>query len=158
MPLWYKLSRRYNKKTSWMISMTGSVIGFIWATFLGLGDYISYGFICVITGICLGGDFSMPASLLSDLLQKSTNKGKYFGVWGMLGKSSIAIAGSLGLFALGIMGYVPGETPTDDIRFSISISYALIPCFIKLISLICLSVMSIDTPNNGSRRNHEQNF
>lgn len=145
MPLWYKFSIIYNKKTSWMISMTGSVIGFIWATFLGPGDYISYGLVCIITGLCLGGDLSMPASLLSDILQTSSNKGKYFGVWGMLGKSSIAIAGSLGLFVLGVMGYVPGEAVTNDLRFSISVSYALIPCFIKLTSLVVLYITPIDT-------------
>lgn len=146
LPLWLWLSSRVGKKRCWSISMAGSILGFIWATFLGPGDYVSFGLICVITGLCLGADLSMPFSMLSDVVKDSSNKAKYFAIWGMLGKSSLALAGSLGLLVLGILGYQPepGQAITEDIRWSIAITYALIPCVIKLGSLLLLQISSLD--------------
>jgi len=144
LPLWYWLSEIKSKKISWMVAMVITIIGFIWATFLGPGDFISYAMICVLTGICLGADLSMPFSLLSDLIAESPNKAKYFGVWAMIGKSSIAIAGSLGLLVLGKLGYQPGSATGEMTRNYLAISYAFIPCIIKLFSLIILYNSTLD--------------
>lgn len=146
LPLWYKLSVRYTKRIAWMGSMVLTISGFIWATFLGPGDFIAYGIICVVTGFCLGADLTMPTSLLGDLIKQTPNKAKYYGIWGMLGKSSIAVAGSLGLFVLGWLDYQPGTEVTPQDQFYVSLSYAFIPCVIKLISFIVLYKASFDRP------------
>ena len=144
LPLWYILSSILGKKNTWLLAMLITICSFIWATFLGPGDLFSYGLICVLTGLCLGADLVMPASMLSDLIANSPNKAKYFGVWGMVGKSSLAFAGSASLFILGSLGYT-ANTPVDDtIRLYISLSYALFPCLIKLISFILLYKIKID--------------
>lgn len=151
LPLWYKISKHKGKRFTWMIAMVLTIIGFIWATFLSPGDFIAYGLICILTGMCLGADLSMPASMLSDLITHSPNKAKYFGIWGMIGKSSIAIAGSLGLFVLGVLGYEPGSTNADSTRFYVAITYALIPCVIKLFSFILLYKSKIDINFKGPK-------
>lgn len=144
LPLWFWISKHLGKVKTWSLSMIGSIIGFIWATFLGPGDFIAYGIICIVTGLCLGADLSMPFSLLADTVKSTDNKSKYYAVWGMLAKSSLAIAGSLGLFALGSLGYDPNEAVTEGSRLAVSISYALIPCVIKLGSLIALTISPLE--------------
>lgn len=134
MPAWYKLSAMYSKRTAWILGMTFTVIGFIWATFLGSGDLIGYGIICVMTGFCLGADLVMPTSMLADGIAQKSNKAKYYGVWAMLSKFSITLAGSLGLFVLGSLGYHPESGMVSEPMY-ISVAYALIPCVIKLAAL-----------------------
>lgn len=143
-PFWSKVSEKTSKGQAWMVGMIFTIIGFIWAAFLGPYDFVSYGIVCVITGFCLGTDLTMPTSMLSDVIKSTTNKAKYFGVWGFLGKSSIAVAGSLGLFVLGVLGYKPGQDITAQTSMYVAFTYALIPCIIKIIALIVLYKAPID--------------
>ena len=162
LPIWYKISEKIGKKKAWSLSMCGSIVGFIWATFLGPGDFTAFAIICVITGLCLGADLSMPFSMLADTVKSTNNKSKYYAVWGMLGKSSLALAGSLGLFALSILGYDPSASTTvqgattdpevisNQARWAVAISYAFIPCLIKLGSLIVLYKSPLDKQESTS--------
>jgi len=140
-PVWYALSKAYTKRIAWMIGMVITIIVFIWASFLGKGDFIPYAIICVLSGFCLGADLVMPPSILSDLLKEKSNKAKYYGVWGLLGKSSIAFAGSFGLLVLGVLDYQPGMPNTESAQFYLSATYALIPCVVKVFSFIILYKM-----------------
>lgn len=144
LPFWYKVSEYSSKRAAWMAGMICTILGFMGATFLGPQDFIAYGGVCVLTGFCLGADLTMPASLLSDLITKTTNKAKYYGLWGLLSKSSLAIAGSLGLLVLGLLDYQPGTEVTPTTRWHLSLSYALIPCLIKVTSLIGLYFSPLD--------------
>ncbi len=150
LPLWSNLSSKIGKKRTWELSMVGSIVGFICATFLGPGDLLPYALICILTGFCLGADLSMPFSMLADVVKSSKNKAKYYAIWGMLGKLSLALAGSMGLFVLGLLGYEPGQNVTENTRWSIAISYALIPCIIKLGSLVTLHLSGLDKQENKS--------
>ena len=138
LPIWYSLSKKYSKRVAWMTGMVLTIISFIYAGFLGPGDVYQYGVICVLSGICLGADLSMPVSILSDLISKQSNKGKYYGVWGMISKVSIAVAGSLGLLILGLLGYHPDEAVTESSRYYVAMTYAIVPCIFKLLSLLML--------------------
>lgn len=144
LPFWYWASKTYSKRHAWMVGMTCTIFGFIGAAFLGPYDFIAYGCICLVTGFCLGADLTMPSSLVSDIIAHHSNKAKYFGFWGLLSKSSIAIAGSLGLFVLGLLKYQPGQEVLESTRVHLSIAYALIPCALKFVSLIALYMSSID--------------
>jgi GPH family glycoside/pentoside/hexuronide:cation symporter len=133
-PVWYKISAAYTKRSAWISAMAFTIIGFVWATFLGSDDLIAYGIICVITGFCLGADLIMPTSMLADGISLKTNKAKYYGAWTMISKLSITVAGSLGLFVLGILGYDPGAGMQSESIY-VSIAYAFIPCVIKSVAL-----------------------
>lgn len=133
-PLWYKISAAYTKRSAWISAMAFTIIGFVWATFLGSGDLIAYGIICVITGFCLGADLIMPTSMLADGISLKPNKAKYYGAWTMISKLSITFAGSLGLFVLGHLGYDPGAGMRIEPLY-VAIAYAFIPCLIKCVAL-----------------------
>lgn len=133
-PVWYKISAAYTKRIAWISAMAFTIAGFVWATFLGSDDLIAYGIICVLTGFCLGADLIMPTSMLADGISLKTNKAKYYGAWTMITKLSITLAGSLGLFVLGNLGYDPGAGVQIESVY-VAIAYAFIPCLIKCVAL-----------------------
>lgn len=71
LPLWVRVSQRIGKLRAWLASMVLAVAVFAWAGLLGSGDLVAYGLICVLSGLALGADLSLPPSLLADLLARS---------------------------------------------------------------------------------------
>jgi Na+/melibiose symporter-like transporter len=71
LPLWVRLSQRIGKLRAWLASMVLAVAVFAWAGLLGNGDLVAYGLICVLSGLALGADLSLPPSLVADLLARS---------------------------------------------------------------------------------------
>ena len=71
LPLWLRVSQRIGKLRAWLVSMVLAVAVFAWAGLLGNGDLVAYGLICVLSGLALGADLSLPPSLLADLLARS---------------------------------------------------------------------------------------
>lgn len=71
LPLWVRASQRIGKLRAWLASMVLAVAVFAWAGLLGSGDLVAYGLICVLSGLALGADLSLPPSLLADLLARS---------------------------------------------------------------------------------------
>ncbi len=71
LPLWVRVSQRVGKLRAWLASMVLAVAVFAWAGLLGGGDLLAYGLICVLSGLALGADLSLPPSLLADLLARS---------------------------------------------------------------------------------------
>jgi Na+/melibiose symporter-like transporter len=71
LPLWVRLSQRIGKLRAWLASMVLAVAVFAWAGLLGSGDLVAYGLICVLSGLALGADLSLPPSLVADLLARS---------------------------------------------------------------------------------------
>ncbi len=71
LPLWVRVSQHIGKLRAWLASMVLAVAVFAWAGLLGNGDLVAYGLICVLSGLALGADLSLPPSLLADLLARS---------------------------------------------------------------------------------------
>lgn len=70
LPLWTRLSQRIGKLRAWLVGMALAVVVFAWAGLLGSGDLVAYAFICVLSGVALGADLTLPPSLLADLLAR----------------------------------------------------------------------------------------
>lgn len=71
LPLWVAVSRRIGKRRAWLAGMALAIVVFAWAGVLGSGDLFAYGLICVLSGVALGADLSLPPSLLADLLARA---------------------------------------------------------------------------------------
>ena len=71
LPLWVRVSRRVGKLRAWLAGMVLAVAVFAWAGLLGSGDVFAYALICVLSGVALGADLSLPPSLLADLIARS---------------------------------------------------------------------------------------
>ena len=145
MPVWQKVSAKFGKINAWGYSIIAAVITFIWAFFIGSGDIVSYGFICVLSGAALGADLALPPSILADKIDRDQHQksaSKYFAILTFLTKSSFALATGLTLPALALSGYIPGTDLTSHASLALSVSYALIPCLLKIVCFWVLKYLS----------------
>lgn len=141
MLLWQTLSRRMGKLQAWAASMGLSVLTFVWAIFIGEGDIAAYTAICLLSGLALGADLALPASILADHIARSRSEGaasRLYAVMALFTKGALALATGLTLPALGLAGYQPGVPLTAQTALALSIAYAALPCLLKLATMIWL--------------------
>ncbi len=146
MPVWVALGGRFGPRRAWLGGMICALFAFVWAFTLGPGDVLAFGVICVMTGLALGADLAMPGALLAGVISAAgaggTREAGYFGVWSLATKLNLALAAGLGLPLLGYLGYRPGE-PSQS-TFALALTYAALPCLIKLIAACLLWRMARD--------------
>lgn len=166
MPVWQYISRKNDKYKSWMSSMILAVAVFIWAFFLNEGDMWQYLVICILSGLSFGADLALPPSILADKIHQfkiERDASLYFSVLAFLAKLSLAVASVVVFPFLDAVGFKPGGVNEDDALIALSLSYAAIPCLIKLIAIFILwrttsgevNVQNISTDNNISRSNSD---
>jgi Na+/melibiose symporter-like transporter len=134
LPLWVQLARRIGRVRTWIVGMLVSVLAFVWAFSLGAGDTFAFAAICLLSGLALGADLTLPAALLADLAQRdgsTTGAGGYFGWWGLVSKLNLALAAGIGLPLLAALGYRPGEAGGEA---ALALVYCLLPVLFKLFS------------------------
>jgi glycoside/pentoside/hexuronide:cation symporter, GPH family len=146
MPLWIWLSGRIGKSRAWFVGMIVSIIAFVWAYTLGAGDIAAFMVICVLSGLGLGADLSLPPSILADVIDEDDkrglgrNEGAYFGLWNLVSKMNLALAAGIALPALALLGYVPGASSAESAASLtyLALIYALLPCALKAIAAVAL--------------------
>lgn len=135
--LWTKLSKILNDKVkTFVISIVFTVFIFGWCYFLGEGDVLLYGIICVLSGIGFGGDFALSYSILTDLIQKhklQNNETTIFGIINFIIKISLTLASSILIYFIGFFE----NNPYNQKQF-ISFSYALFPIIFRSYGAIIL--------------------
>jgi len=141
MPLWNQLAKKLSKFYAWSLSILLASITFIWAGFLSLGDINAYAIVCVLSGIALGADLSIPPSILADRIKSSKIEGlasMYFSSFAFLSKFALALATGITLPLLGFWGYEPGNITNYEVTEYLSYTYAFLPSVIKLLVGITL--------------------
>ncbi len=144
--IWKKLSLKYTKTYSWLISMIFSVITFSGVYFLDQGDLFPYLLICIFSGFASGGDISIPPSLLTSKIifdKVKTHSAVFFGIYNFLNKSALAIGSGFAFIYLGYNGINMAENAYNLEASKILILYSLIPLILKIISIILLQVSPI---------------
>lgn len=137
-PLWLKLSYRYGKHRVWCAAMIAACAFFACAPLLGPGDVAWFALICVATGICVGADLTLPASMQADVVDIDTAEtgqqrtGIYFAFWGMATKLSLALAVGLAFPSLQALGFSP---ESGGNLFALAAFYALVPVALKLVAI-----------------------
>ena len=137
LPLWLVASRRYGKRNAWLAAMLLALAGFAAVPFLGAGARVEFLLVCMVTGLAMGADLTLPAALLADLLRaegREAQAGSHAGLWQLAGKLSLALAAGLALPLLQWLGYTPGGSETAPLVWV----YCLLPCALKLIALALL--------------------
>jgi GPH family glycoside/pentoside/hexuronide:cation symporter len=151
LPLWLAVSQRIGKPRAWLLAMLTSVAAFIGAFALGAGDLLPFMAICVLSGLALGADLSLPPALLADAIRDARAEdraGAYFGLWNFATKLNLALAAGLALPLLQWQGYVPGDPRTAQ---ALSWAYCLLPCLLKLAAAALLwTRMREATPQPGA--------
>jgi Na+/melibiose symporter-like transporter len=138
-PFWLWLAGRTSKHRAWAFGMLLAVASFAGAAFLGEGDIVPFAVICVLTGLALGADVVLPASIQADVIDIDTaatgaeRAGLYLGLWALATK--LAFAGAVGLAfpLLGAAGFDPGAgMKTQAGLVMLGLLYAGLPSLLKL--------------------------
>lgn len=147
MGVWTRLAKIRSKRVSWLVGMILSIIAYSYAFWLTEGDLIIFGFICFFSGLCLGSDVAIPPAIFADVIDRIDTDKKwhagFFGVWNVTTKLSVAVAAGLALSLLDYAGFNENPNSTSSLTM-LSLTYALIPCFFKVLATIMLYYSSID--------------
>ncbi len=136
-PLWMHAVKRIGLAWGWLISMVLSILVFIWAATLGVGDVWAFGLVCALSGIALGADLAFPSALLTGAISaqgdQGQHEGAYYGWWNFAIKLNMALAAGLALPLLDLFGYTPGARSPQALQ-ALVIAYCVLPCALKLIA------------------------
>ena len=141
LPLWVRAAGVLGLARSWGLGMLLAVAAFVWAATLGAGDTLAFALVCVASGAALGADLALPAALLAGAVQQAGHAGRhegaYFGWWNFASKLNLALAAGLALPLLQGLGYRSGQPDVQGLQ-ALSITYALLPCALKLLAALLL--------------------
>ncbi len=136
-PLWVRLVKRFGLAPTWLAGMGLAVVVFMWAALLGPGDVAAYTAVCVLSGIALGADLTLPGALLTGVVQQAGHadraEGAYFGWWNFATKLNLALAAGIALPLLQAFGYSPGHRDPQALQ-ALTIAYCVLPCALKLLA------------------------
>lgn len=140
-PVWVRMVRRLGLARTWLVGMALAIAVFVWAAALGPGDVAAYTAVCVLSGIALGADLTLPGALLTGVIQRAGHDGRaegaYFGWWNFATKLNLALAAGIALPVLQAFGYAPGARDADALQ-ALTIAYCLLPCVLKLLAAALL--------------------
>jgi Na+/melibiose symporter-like transporter len=115
--------------------MVAAIAAFVWAYWLGVGDFTGFAAICVMSGAALGADLALPPALLARVIDANghggSREGTYFGLWNLVNKLNLALAAGIALPVLEALGYREGSRDVAALD-ALAIAYALLPCALKL--------------------------
>lgn len=134
-PFWVRCAQRIGRPTTWMLSMLLAMLAFVGAATLGAGDWPLFMVICIVSGIAVGTDLTIPASMVADLGERRGCAGTYFGLWNLVAKINLALAAGIALPLLSVFGYAPGIKTQNDVLIA---AYVLLPVVLKTMALLLL--------------------
>jgi glycoside/pentoside/hexuronide:cation symporter, GPH family len=156
MPLWKNISARFGKYQTWGLSNIVAVAGFFGAYFLGFGDVWSYAAVCVLSGLALGADLTLPPSILADQIHARGNSayaGTHYAFLAFIAKACLAVASFVALPVLDAAGFKPNIANSQSALATLSVAYALIPCALKLAAAGSLHLFFIRSQSGGNHEN-----
>lgn len=163
MPLWKKISARHGKYTAWCVANILAVAGFICAFFLSAGDVWPYALVCIVSGLALGADLTLPPSILADHIHAHANRncsGSHYAFLAFISKASLALASAIALPILDVAGFKPQAVNSEAALATLSAAYALVPCVLKAGAaglLYAFFIRSGSGGNNENIQNHGHN-
>ncbi len=139
-PFWLWLAKRWSKHMAWCAAMLVACAAFSLAPFLGAGDGSYFLIICVFTGLAVGADIVLPASLQADVIDVDTaasgeqRSGLYLACWGLATKMALAFAVGIAFPALVLFGFdaTSGGEKSQAGLVALGVLYAGIPVVLKL--------------------------
>ena len=136
-PLWARVSLSLGTKTTLLVAMPLAIFGFAGAAFLAPGNMAGFALICIASGAALGADMVILPAMFSVVLTRSRLKASMaFGIWSFAGKLGLALAAFIVLPLLEKSGFTPGQANSLRALTTLNITYAVVPCILKLGALI----------------------
>ncbi|WP_085899584.1 MFS transporter [Kiloniella majae] len=141
MSVWLTIAKRSSKLFSWAIAMLLAATTFVWAFFLQPDDIWQFAVICILSGIALGGELSLPPAILSELIDaqdKTRNTSFLFSILAFLSKTALALGSGIAFLILGATSFSPATQNDSEALLALSFTYALAPCIIKVCAALGL--------------------
>lgn len=146
LPIWTQMSNRMGPKHTLLISMPLAIIGFAGAAFLLPGNLNGFALICIASGAALGADMVILPVMFSVTLNRAgLDPSLAFGIWSFAGKLGLALAAFLVLPLLERNGFMPGGSNSVHALDTLNISYAVIPCILKLGAMILVLALPTES-------------
>ncbi|MDD2790513.1 MAG: MFS transporter [Sulfurimonas sp.] len=143
LPFWYMLAAKFSKKRAWIVSIINAVFFFSFVPFLGEGDFNYFLIITIFSGMSLGADMALPASMQADVAQNASSPqkqlgGTLFGFFAMLTKLSLAVGVGVSFAILGLFDFSTTQ-PSESSLLVLSLLYGALPVILKLLAIFVLS-------------------
>lgn len=159
-PLATLAARRFGKHRAWGLAMIANCVIFAAAPLLPQGAAIAFGAICVLTGLCLGFDLSLPAAIQADVIDVDTaasgeqRSGIYFAAWSLTTKLSLAAGVGIVFPLLGVFGFDPQSDAqsSNGALFALAVIYAWLPILLKLAAIAVMWNFPLDETAQRSLR------
>jgi GPH family glycoside/pentoside/hexuronide:cation symporter len=137
-PLALWAAGRIGKHRAWCWAMLVTCAVFAVAPLLGEGDGAAFAFISVLTGLALGFDLVLPASIQADVVDVDTaafgiqRTGFYFAAWSLATKLALALAVGVAFPLLAVFGFSPAGENGPGALTALAVLYAWVPVVLKL--------------------------
>lgn len=147
-PFWTRISQKLGPKATLLIAMPLAILGFVGAATLEPGNLTGFAVICVASGAALGADMVILPAMFSVALTRAGLKASLaFGIWSFAGKLSLALAAFAVLPLLEHSGFAAGTSNSPEALQTLNISYAVIPCILKLGALALVFALPTESPS-----------
>ncbi|WP_170314596.1 MFS transporter [Aquibium carbonis] len=119
-PLALWAARRTSKHRAWCLAMLVNCAIFSLVPLIGPGDVAAFAAICVVTGLLLGFDLSLPPAIQADVIDVDTagsgeqRSGAYFAAWSLTTKLSLAVGVGTVFPLLGLAGFDAAAGAAND--------------------------------------------
>ena len=138
-PLWTRWAEQYGALQVLRISMLVSILSFFWAYNLNTGEVIAFSIICFATGLSLGADMTILPAIFAKRLAKTKNDPNTgFGIWNFSNKLALALTAGILLPLMEFAGFETKNMHSSLSREVLAMSYAIVPCGLKILALIWL--------------------
>ncbi len=138
-PLWLRMSRHLGKHRVWSLAMLLACAAFAVVPFLGPGEVEIFFFVCVLTGMTLGADLSLPPAMQADVADYdrlrfgAERTATLFSLWNLATKLALAGAVVIAFPLLALFGFDPQGPREANPTWPLPMIYAGIPVVLKLI-------------------------
>ena len=138
-PFWTRWAEHYGALKVLRISMLVSILSFVWAYNLNGGEVIAFSIICFATGLSLGADMTiLPAIFAKRLAKTKHDPNTGFGIWNFSNKLALALTAGILLPLMEFAGFETQDMRSSLSREVLTMSYAIVPCGLKILALIWL--------------------
>ena len=140
MPLWIQASRRWGKKTIYLLTLAMGGTGSAALFFVGEGQLYATLAILVWAGATFGVRLFLAPSMQADvidydeLLTGKRREAQYGALWSIMTKFAVIPSASVPLAILASLGFHPNVEQTETVRSAISAIFALLPAATSLVA------------------------
>jgi glycoside/pentoside/hexuronide:cation symporter, GPH family len=160
LPLWVWAGKRFGKHQAWRLSILIAALAFLPAAFFREGLEIQFAIVCVLTGVCLGGDMVLPPAIQADiadeirLVSGKDQTAMLFALLNLITKLGYAAAVGIGFGILALVGFNQAADAQNSATAIATLAglYAVGPAVLKILAVLSLRGFRLDAARQAAIR------